>query len=68
MTRMVDGEALAVTMAADLHFGRVPEHRSWTPNLGFVMAAELRKVSVKSVQGSSFLGHEGAYERREAER
>ena len=48
----------------DLHSGRVPEQRSWTPNLGFVMAAELRKVSGKSVRGSSFLGHEGAYKRR----
>ena len=40
----------------DHHSGRVPEQRSWTPNLGFSMAAKLCKVSGKSDRGSSFLG------------
>ena len=40
----------------DLHSGRVTEQRSWTPNLGFTMAAELRKVSGKSDQGLELLG------------
>ena len=49
---MVDEEALAGDDdGGDLHSGRVPEQRSWTPNLGFGMAAELRKVSGKSVRG-----------------
>ena len=46
----------------------MPEQRSWTPNLEFVMAAELRKVSGKSDRGLSFLGRKGAYKRRGAER
>ena len=42
----------------------MPEQRLWTPNLGFVMAAELRWVSGKSVWGLSFLGRKGQYKRR----
>ena len=53
---MVDGEALVMggDDGGDLHSGSVPEQRSWTPNLGFTMAAELRKVSRKSNRGLVF--------------
>ena len=44
--RGIDGDD-----AGDLHSGRVPEQRFWTPNLGFVMAAELRRVSGKKCSG-----------------
>ena len=52
---MVDG-GIGGDDGGGLHSGRVPEQRSWTPNLGFAKAAELRKVSGKSDRGLVFLG------------
>ena len=64
---MVDGEALAVTIDGDdLHSGRVPEQRSWTSNLGFEVAAELRKVFRRGVRGLSILGQTEPIYRRGA--
>ena len=67
-TWMFDEKGVDGDDGGDLHSGRVPEQRSWAPNLGFVMAAELRKVSGKSDRGLDIFRSNIAYMQRGAER